>query len=536
MDNMKFREIVGSMQIGFCLIQLVFDQHGTPVDYRFLEANAAFELQSGLSDVVGKTILQLVPDFETEWFAVYRRVLESGAPIRFESEFKSLQSWFEVDVARLADTDQLVIFFKDITQSKTIASELNASTLRLTESEENFRSMFESIDEGFCVVEVAFDSLGAPVDYTFLQVNPAFERLTGLLAPAGRSVHELVPDIEGAWIAKIGGAVVSGRPARFINPVAALEKTFNVYACRVGGAESKRAAIVFTDITAAKLANDDLRRTAAELSESDRKKNEFLATLAHELRNPLAPLTNGLHLLRHLKQDPAATARILELMDRQVKQMVHLVNDLLDISRISTGKIDLRSQTVDLQTVLAMALETGEHLFVQRQQRFTSQIVPGPILLQCDSTRISQVIGNLLNNASKYTQRGGAVALTVKVVDGYAEIAVSDDGAGLTPVACSAIFDMFTQIDATSHMGQGGLAIGLSLVRTLVDLHGGTVVATSAGLGKGSCFTVRLPIGVATALKAADAVPGSLSDLGSSAAKIPGTVHISPLSRSIARY
>lgn len=251
----------------------------------------------------------------------------------------------------------------------------------------------------------------------------------------------------------------------------------------MGGAESKRAAIVFTDITEAKPANDDLRRTAAELSESDRKKNEFLATLAHELRNPLAPLTNGLHLLRHLKQDPAATARILELMDRQVKQMVHLVNDLLDISRISTGKIDLKSETVDLHTVLAMAIEASEHLFVQRQQAFTRTLAAGPILLQCDATRIAQVIGNLLNNASKYTQRGGAVALDVSVKDEHAVIAVSDDGAGWTAHACSAIFDMFTQIDATTHMGQGGLGIGLSLVRTLVALHGGTIASvSSAGL------------------------------------------------------
>jgi PAS domain S-box-containing protein len=244
-----------------------------------------------------------------------------------------------------------------------------------------------------------------------------------------------------------------------------------------------------------------LKRVEAELRESHRRKDEFLATLAHELRNPLAPIRNALAVLRLAGNDPARRDEARAMMERQVRQMVRLIDDLLDISRITRGKIALRRERVALAEVVRSAVESSRPLIDRAGHALTVTLPPGPVVLDADPTRLAQVLLNLLNNAAKYTEPGGRIWLTAAAVAGEAgsppatlEIRVRDTGVGIPKEMLPQVFEMFTQVDRSLERAQGGLGIGLSLVRGLVELHGGTVEAHSEGPGRGSEFVVRLPL------------------------------------------
>jgi len=249
-----------------------------------------------------------------------------------------------------------------------------------------------------------------------------------------------------------------------------------------------------TDITDRKNTEEQLRQVTADLSAAARRKDEFLATLAHELRNPLAPIRNGLQLLKLAGCDEKAIEQARTMMDRQLSQMVRLVDDLLDVSRITRNVLELRKERVELSAVVNSAVETSRPLFDSRGHELTVTLPATPIHLDADLTRLAQVFSNLLNNAAKYTEKGGYIGLTAEQQDAEVVVTVKDTGIGIPPSMLSAVFDMFTQADRTLERSQGGLGIGLTLVQRLVDLHGGTVLASSAGSGKGSEFVVRLPI------------------------------------------
>jgi len=248
------------------------------------------------------------------------------------------------------------------------------------------------------------------------------------------------------------------------------------------------------DITALKRTEEDLRALAAELSESNRRKGEFLATLAHELRNPLAPIRTGLAVLGLGGDKPEAVARIRAMMERQVSHMVHLVDDLLDVARISSGKVDLKIARVDVKAVIATAVETSQPLIDAAHHQLTVELSPVPLWLDADVNRLAQVVANLLTNAAKYTLPGGQIALRVSRDERYVLIAVTDSGMGIPRAELPTVFDMFTQVSTHARQAQGGLGIGLSLVRHLVELHGGSVAVHSEGEGMGSTFEVRLPL------------------------------------------
>jgi signal transduction histidine kinase/ActR/RegA family two-component response regulator len=243
------------------------------------------------------------------------------------------------------------------------------------------------------------------------------------------------------------------------------------------------------------LQHEMMERLSAEqaLLAADRRKDEFLATLAHELRNPLAPLRNGLQIMRVAGDDARAVQMAREMMERQLQQMVRLVDDLLDVSRITTGKLALRKERVELHTVVRNAVDTVRPFIEARRHRLNVELPPEQIVLQGDATRLAQVFANLLNNAAKYTDSGGSIRLQASVEEDEVVIEVADDGIGIAPDMLPAIFEMFTQVDMSLERSQAGLGVGLTLAKHLVDLHGGEITAHSDGLGKGSTFTVRLP-------------------------------------------
>jgi signal transduction histidine kinase len=379
---------------------------------------------------------------------------------------------------------------------------------RLEANEQRYRALFESIDEGFCVLQLLRDANGAVIDYRFEEANDAFRTHTGFTDAVGKTIREIVPGHEDYWFGIYGRVADSGEAVRFVDEAKSLNRWFDVYASRLGGPGSDRVAVLFSDITQRLMAEQDLRRLADQLAESNRRKTEFLATLAHELRNPLAPLSNGLHLMRLANGQPDQLEKTRRMMERQVRHMVHLVDDLLDVARISTGKVELRRESVDLKDMVAAAVETSGSLIEAAGHKLRVELPAQPVPLHVDPTRIAQVVSNLLNNAARYTPDGGEITLRVAVDGQEAVLAVSDTGVGIAPEALAKVFEMFTQVPGGPGRPQGGLGIGLSLVQSLVALHGGSVSASSEGTGRGSTFTVRLPLAAAPA-RAADAPAGA---------------------------
>jgi PAS domain S-box-containing protein len=250
--------------------------------------------------------------------------------------------------------------------------------------------------------------------------------------------------------------------------------------------------MVFRDVS-------ERRRSERALVEADRRKDEFLATLAHELRNPLAPIRNAVQVLTMKPAADSETAWCRDVIDRQASHMARLLDDLLDVSRITHNKVELRRERIDLSTVVQNAVETTRPMMDERRQQLSVRLPDAPVPIEADPIRLSQVFSNLLNNASKYSEDGGQVGLSCERRDGEVVVSVRDDGMGIAPEMLPRIFDLFSQAERGLQRAQGGLGIGLSLARGLVELHGGTLEAQSAGVDQGSEFIVRLPIAVAGA-------------------------------------
>lgn len=365
---------------------------------------------------------------------------------------------------------------------------------QLRATEERYHTVFDSIDEGLCVIDMIYDSEGQPCDYLFVEANLAFVKHTGLLDAVGKTIRQLVPNHEQHWFDTYGRVAQTGEAVRFENEARGLHRWYDVHATRLGPPERRRVAVLFTDITERRRSDAALRRMAADLSEANRLKTEFLATLAHELRNPLAPIRSGLQFIRRSPADREAVSRVHDIMERQLDHLVNLVDDLLDVARITRGQVELRRERVELATVLTAAVETSMPLIEAGRHAFDLRLPDEALVLDADPTRLTQVVSNLLNNAARYTPKGGRIALEARRDGEQALVTVSDNGIGIAPEALEDVFRMFTQVGQAQQPGSGGLGIGLSLVRSLVELHGGSVSAASAGTNAGSAFTVRLPL------------------------------------------
>jgi PAS domain S-box-containing protein len=247
------------------------------------------------------------------------------------------------------------------------------------------------------------------------------------------------------------------------------------------------AVMVFHDVT-------QRRRAEKALKEADQRKDQFLAMLAHELRNPLVPIRNGLQILNLAGNNPAMAENARSIMDQALNQMVRLVDDLLDVSRITTGKLKLRKERVELATVVQSAVDTSRPLIEEQGHKLRITLPAAPILLDADPTRLAQVFSNLLNNAAKYSEQGGHITLSAEPAPGEIVVRVTDRGIGIPADHLPRIFQLFAQVETASDRSQGGLGIGLSLVKGLVEMHGGKIEAHSEGAGHGSEFVVRLPM------------------------------------------
>lgn len=353
-------------------------------------------------------------------------------------------------------------------------------------------------------LQVTLSSIGdavvaSDVNGRITYLNPIAEQLTGWSGAAarGRPVDEvfriLHEETRTPINSPLSDTLLTGQSVRRGHPSIliardGLERSIDDTAAPIRDRHGRVAGaiLVFRDVTERRLAHDALR-------EADRRKDEFLATLAHELRNPLAPMRTALHIMQRHGPPDAEWQRAREIVDRQTRQMTRLIDDLLDVSRVTQGRLVLQRQTTALHTVLQHAIETVRPL-MERQRHALRVNLSSPLVIDGDPARLTQIFANLLDNAAKYQDPGGVVDLSVEVRGEQALVTVRDEGLGMTPEQRARVFEMFAQVDSGVDRSQGGLGIGLSLVKRLTELHGGSVSAESAGLGHGSTFVVSLPI------------------------------------------
>jgi PAS domain S-box-containing protein len=386
----------------------------------------------------------------------------------------------------------LVRAMENASQRWMMAGELERGARALALREHELRTLTDNTPE----VLSRFDA-----GFRYVYANAAIARTTGH-APEhfiGHTLQELgMPaTVYVPWQHALAGVFATGHPDQLelseeIAGVRSDQATRFVPEFGVDG-EVVSVLTITHDIT-------DRKRLEQALRREDQRKDEFLAILSHELRNPLAALSTGLQVLKAATGSGISVRPVQEMMDRQFRHMIRLVDDLLDVSRISNGRIELKRECIPMQTVLDHAIEANESFMMVAGHKLVLAIDPGPVWVDGDLTRLAQVVGNLLHNAIKYTPHAGQIDLSMRIEGSDVVVSVSDNGAGIPPDMVTHVFDLFTQVEHTLQRAQGGLGIGLGVVAELVALHGGSVTCQSRGLGMGSTFTLRLPAASAPVL------------------------------------
>jgi len=521
----KYRTVLGSMDEGLMIAEVMFNEAGEAIDYLVLETNEAFYKHTGLPrGMVGKTIREIVVGDEVPWLGIYGEVALTGEAIRFEYEItvEPLVGWYDLFIQRIGEPGQhrVAVMFQDITERKSVEESIAKQNERLTLLWEA-AGVLLTTDEPDAMLSSLFSKIRKT-----LSLDVYFNFMVTETGDALRLVsYSGIDEATARSIARLDfGQAICGRVAQEHRPIVAtciqdstepmvqLVKGFGVraYACNplmAGG--TLLGTLSFASRTRDHFAPEEIEfletiskyvtvayerlRLIEELRDQDRRKDEFLATLAHELRNPLAPMNNGLQLMRLAASSPATLEHARAVMERQLQQMKRLVDDLLDVSRISRNKLELRKEFVELSTVVNRALETSRPLIDAANEKLLVTLPSEPVLLNVDPVRLAQAFSNLLNNAAKYSERGSQIWFQVEQEGDEVIVKVRDTGIGIPADKLPRIFDIFMQVDRSLERSQGGLGIGLTLVRQLVQMHGGSVEVLSDGPGTGSEFIVRLP-------------------------------------------
>jgi len=462
--------------------------------FSYVNPEAHRILRQPPGSLVGGRVWDLFPGAEEREFGQhYHHTMEHRETRQFTAYYPGLDGWYEV--TSYPAPEGISVYFRDVTARVVAENEVREHNQRVMENRARLDYAVQLSGIGFWYCDLPFDELNwddrvkdhfwlpsdarVTIDTFYERIHPE-DRESTRAAIAHSNAHGTHYDVyyrtcdpngDGTkWIRALGGTDFDsdGNPIRFDG--------------------------VTVDVTAQKDAEAESRRIAQRLQATDRRKDEFLAMLAHELRNPLAPVGTAAQILKRSTQDPVRVGHAAEVIERQVSHLTSLVDDLLDVSRVTRGLVDIEHDRVDLRSVVSAAMEQAQPLLHARQHSLRTEVSAGNYYVSGDFHRLVQVVTNLLTNAAKYTPQRGQIVLTLASEGGNAALGVADNGIGIGPHLLEDVFELFTQAERTPDRAQGGLGIGLALVRSLVALHGGTVEAYSEGPGRGSTFTVRLPL------------------------------------------
>ncbi|WP_411879352.1 PAS domain-containing protein [Polaromonas sp. YR568] len=457
-------------------------------DYVNSEAHRILERHPG--DLTGKGLWDEYPGLQgTEFEHFYRRTMVEREKSSFTAFYPDQQRWYEVTT--FPAPEGMSVYFRNVTEQRRLTSE--RGTL-LAESERQKRIYETALNSTPDFVYV-FD-----LEHRALYANDALLKTWGVADVRGKKWMDLGYE---QWHAdlhdrELDEVIQTRAPIRGEIPFRGTNGTrmYDYIFAPVFDEHGEVVAVAGTtrDITDRQAAEQSIQEQATRLAASDRAKDDFLATLSHELRNPLAPLRNSIALLRRDGLEGDRLARIHGIMERQVNHLVRLVDDLLEVSRISRGVLSLRSEPVEVAAVVRTAVETSNPLVQSAGHKLVLDLPPDALWVEGDAVRLAQVISNLLNNAASYTDAGGTLTVTVRREGPQARISVKDTGIGMEPATIAHMFEMFSRGNRDNARNQGGLGIGLALARRLAEMHQGTLEAHSDGPGRGAEFTLRLPL------------------------------------------
>lgn len=457
-------------------------------DLKFELANTPYRKLVGSDrDIDGKPLFEALPGLESSLVEIVKNAAFKGK--RFVSnELPVLLDWDSNDspytkylnmiYEPLYENNKpngLAFFGFDVTEQVTARHTIEVS-------EEKYRTLFETMDQGFAIIDMLFDEHGKPCNYRFLEINPAFRKLTGLDNATGKTILELVPDLEPRWLDIYGNVALTGKAARFVESSQVMGRWFNIYAFRPGNGDTRKVAILFTDIT-------DSKKAEEALKESEAKKDEFLGIASHELKTPLTTMKGYLQLLAQTETHPVNKAYI-DKTNAQADKLHKLISDLLDVSKIQAGKLQLNLSTFPVYELLEESIESITYNFKSHKIIQTGDI--GPWMLIGDKSRLEQVLVNLLTNAIKYSPRADQVIVKAEKKEDHIQVAVTDFGLGIPREKLSKVFERFQRVHTDRQQIQG-LGLGLYIAYDIVSRHKGRMWVESEE-GSGSTFYFTLPL------------------------------------------
>jgi signal transduction histidine kinase/DNA-binding response OmpR family regulator len=478
----RYRALFHSIDEGFCVVDMVFDAEGVATDLRFRETNGAFHRHSGLGDVVGRLASAVLPGLERVWLDGLGKVASEGLSFRHTGRIETLARIVDIHAFRIGADEKrsVALLFRDVTEHKR-------SEEALLERERFLSTVTEAARVGIAVIDSS---------YRYRFVNESFQRMLKVARPIsvgtlGGSVNpRRWQQVKASIDRALAGERLSIEFTIPPSPDSGSDQATHVCAFlepHTDANQARTVAVVLLDIT-------NLKQLEAELRDADRHKDEFLATLAHELRNPLAPVRNAVSILQLSAVEDSGAQRAAAIIERQVKIMARLIDDLMDVARVNQGRMELRLANVRLDEVIHLAIEASRPQIDDLGHRLEVDLPAGLPVVHADVVRLAQVFMNILTNAAKYTERGGLIVLRARATPDEVHITIRDTGIGIAPDNLERVFEMFSQVEVALARSRGGLGIGLSLAKRLVELHGGTITASSAGLGHGSEFEVALPV------------------------------------------
>ena len=509
----KYSALFSSMSEGVALHEIIYNINQEPTDYIIVDINQSYENITGLNktEVIGQKASKLYGIDEPPYMDIYSHVAITGKPTQFETYFEPMEKYFNISVTS-PEKGKFYTIFLDITKRKRIEEELNEyrkhlenivqsrtadlenAIKSLKESEEHYTTLFNSIDEGFCTIEVIFDSAYKPIDYRFLEINPAFAKQTGLEDAEGKLMRDLAPDHEEHWFEIYGKIALSGKPMRFVNQAKALNRWYDVYAFKIGSHESKEVAILFNDITKFKKLETELReyqdtleeevknRTEA-LMESNRELEQFAYITSHDLREPLRMITSFLQLLerRYTDQLDQDAKEFIGYAVDGAKRLDNMTKNLLLYSRISSQKREIIP--VNFEHILDEALTNLKVPIEENNAIITHDPLP---TIRGDEQLKVQLFQNIIGNAIKYrSQETPKIHISYKKEKNQYLFSIKDNGIGMSPKHLERIFTIFKRLH--THEEYEGTGIGLAIAQKIVHQQGGEIRAESEP-GKGSTF------------------------------------------------